>query len=1806
MSNFVTVEIRGNSAQLKSELGSIPGLLSSSGRAAEGTAKAAYGQAGRAGGQSMVAGLSGELKGGTSRIAESNRQMTSGISTVWQQAGAKSGSAFGSAVLAGTSTIGSRVASNSMRGIVPAMANAGRSAATAFATPFTAIGKKIANTLKTSIDSVKDGIGLGIGSQLTGGLISGVTGAIGSVGSTKNAADLDQATRKNATLQLGNVGGDPSKAIASSRALSAEIGLLNKSLGFVSTTASSATAAYDILSTGFTKNVEVIQILKAAMKGAATDGSEVGTVVDGMTSAIKGLGLSANDSAYVIQQMVGVVDVGKIKMSEYGSLIGKIAPTIGLIGGNVKQNFEQINSIIATSTAAGVKPGATINGLADALKSVLKPTKEATAEATALKLVLNQKELAENGLVGVLKQLQKSDLKDALKEVTAAAREGGDALARVGENPSTNLKKLITIFGTVEAVAAIATATGEKGLLAIAAAADQIGKTDIDKKFGLVMGGLTAKTEAFKNKLTDLDAQLKTPGFTDIASKAFDYMSKAVDSATKGLGELNAWYGKLQPGNKELVKNVAIATAGLIALVAAVSLLGLAFSAIGAGLAAFGIVMAAIITPVGLVIATIGILGLTLYSLKDKIGAFATSANEMFRGWGRGIKFEVDLVGGYLSRNLVKPFNDLLTQIGAFGQSALNFIGQWGQAIRRGFSDAWEGAKKSSIPGLAGLMTGIEDFTKFTIKAFQGMWEYVGGLFQKMGGAIEKLGNDIKGIMGIDTNPIVGGAGGFVSPVAGGRGLNETAKMEVQRYGAGRGYGGKKHFGEDYSGAVGADVRAIAGGTITSAGPGGRWGRNNANVSLGRVSIESLLPDGKRLRTVYYHLGADAGKAFKVGMQVKAGDVIGSIGKDGAVGDNVPHVDVKTDIDGRSTPPMDVWRKYASAAVQGTSMTMSTDLKRVLDLIAKGEVGTTGNEGYYKRQGKGTFSAEEARRGFPTSVPASENIGRYQVNKGDYDEARKRDSRIKDFSPESQDLIAIQRMKNSNGLGSDKGATALRAFIASRTKANAQQLLDDLGAEWESLRDGGTRYKGLDRRKNYRAELVGSDESIYRQLGVGQQSVAQQPAAQKLRYEPGQNPANKQKNSTREQKKEDREKETARNKEERARKKADKEAISDAKGLDKALGQIAGAAFQRQPKPVIAKKPKSISKKAMDGYPDIETLQLGVESANADSQAEISRSQLDVDQGIYGEAEGRKHKAEIESRRSKKLAVYFKQLSGLYKKYKGNDKATNDLRGIETGINTAASGAATAGKESGLDAITNLEKKVKAITDKFTFLKANVDEKRSRGTITEAGAANETSYLNGRLSQSLQQARKDSIALMSSYKDPAALDRLNAITTAIQQQAIETKDAEKARKATALDAGIEAIQKVGRTNATKDFEEQLAAVEALAKAGVSETEIMKMKLQLQRNLSAALQGSIPFVERFMAGYKDPKAQEAGKEILANTRAVRAELIAMEREQAKRIATDVSTRTDKLTARGDRETKDVENDRDLGLITEAKMLEKILAIRIKTNKAIQESVASLEAARDLQTDPAVLETLNEELAKLRQLNIGTKIAEKQYKETNDAASLQGQIVASTKEGLGDLFRSIAKGAGDLGSVLDSILNKIADILINAAIGSFGGSGGGGGGILGALGSILGFKKGGDVPTKGGIQSIAGISRALKKEGSNAILATLTPGERVLNRREAAIHRAMIADGTWKQATKVYGFAKGGDVGNVRTKARTVLGRNESVAARVVVDRINEVNYVSVDQLQAVLEVQLPAAARAGAAMTERNLQSTSWRQSNGIR
>lgn len=91
--------------------------------------------------------------------------------------------------------------------------------------------------------------------------------------------------------------------------------------------------------------------------------------------------------------------------------------------------------------------------------------------------------------------------------------------------------------------------------------------------------------------------------------------------------------------------------------------------------------------------------------------------------------------------------------------------------------------------------------------------------------------------------------------------------------------------------------------------------------------------------------------------------------------------------------------------------------KAFLDTIIKREVSQPlSRQGYYSKNGTGFFDDADiaAGGGFPASAGTSQNVGRYQVNREDWNDAVKAGVIKRAFDPATQDALAMYKLKNVN------------------------------------------------------------------------------------------------------------------------------------------------------------------------------------------------------------------------------------------------------------------------------------------------------------------------------------------------------------------------------------------------------------------------------------------------------------------------------------------------------------------------------------------------------------------------------------------------------------------------------------------------------------------------------------------------------------------------------------------------------------------------------------------------------------------------
>lgn len=255
-------------------------------------------------------------------------------------------------------------------------------------------------------------VGAGAGSLAMGGGIGGAMG--GMAGAAAAAGPVGMAVAGTALAAGAGLSGatraalDEEGSIRRVRTLSADADELMRAIrglsveqGHLTNNTDAAAAAYEILSSGFSKTSDVTAILKASTLGAAGGFTDIKTVADGATSIMNSFGLEASSVTRVVDQMIQTQNDGKIVVGQYAQSIGRLAPTFAVAG----LSIEEMNASVAALTAKGAPVESAISGLNQAVKSILKPTDEAAKAAAALGIDFSAAGLEAKGLGGFLQDV---------------------------------------------------------------------------------------------------------------------------------------------------------------------------------------------------------------------------------------------------------------------------------------------------------------------------------------------------------------------------------------------------------------------------------------------------------------------------------------------------------------------------------------------------------------------------------------------------------------------------------------------------------------------------------------------------------------------------------------------------------------------------------------------------------------------------------------------------------------------------------------------------------------------------------------------------------------------------------------------------------------------------------------------------------------------------------------------------------------------------------------------------------------------------------------------------------------------------------------------------------------------------------------------------------------------------------------------------------------------------------------------------------------------------------------------------------
>jgi TP901 family phage tail tape measure protein len=333
----------------------------------------------------------------------------------------------------------------------------------------------------------------------------------------------------------------------SSADLVKELKKVSSELGGQASVVELTAAAYDVASAGFVKAADAAMVLKAASLGATGGFSDINTVGNAATSVLNAYGLSADNAATLVDRFIQTQNDGKIVIGEYANNIGKVASAAAGLG----IPLEEINAIIAQSTAAGNGAEVAFTGIKTALAALASGT--ANKALGDLGIKVTSASLASDGLIGTLKKIKASGA-DVGKVFEALGSEAAPALLPVLNNLERTdqlLKNQInsggaaaaaqkeaanTIQGALKAVQtefenffSNQSAAGAVAILTFQVLAEAI------KGLGMVLEVLLAPIKATFEALQTIDSALNFSSSAAKAQQQFERFSSLAGASLQGL-----------------------------------------------------------------------------------------------------------------------------------------------------------------------------------------------------------------------------------------------------------------------------------------------------------------------------------------------------------------------------------------------------------------------------------------------------------------------------------------------------------------------------------------------------------------------------------------------------------------------------------------------------------------------------------------------------------------------------------------------------------------------------------------------------------------------------------------------------------------------------------------------------------------------------------------------------------------------------------------------------------------------------------------------------------------------------------------------------------------------------------------------------------------------------------------------------------------------------------------------------------------------------------------------------------------------
>ena len=291
-----------------------------------------------------------------------------------------------------------------------------------------------------------------------------------------------------------------------------------------------ANAMYQAVSSGIEAG-DAISFVSEAMKAAQAGASDLFTVVDGLTTVMNAWGYSAEEVSRINDILFLGVDKGKTTFEELSSSIGLVAPTASQAG----VSLEEVISAIAAMTQQGLSTSRAVFSLNQAIMSIIAPSEQAKKIINELGIEFNETALKEQGFAAILNEAY--------------------------EAANGNVEILTTLFGSVQALRAVLSLTGE--------GAENF--TSILEQMETVAGKTDAAYEKMQGSLENTRKQMQNM-FDAIKLEIGEALLPFLQWITKVGMAFADWIEQMSPAEK-IIMGVTTALVALIPIMQTVNLL---------------------------------------------------------------------------------------------------------------------------------------------------------------------------------------------------------------------------------------------------------------------------------------------------------------------------------------------------------------------------------------------------------------------------------------------------------------------------------------------------------------------------------------------------------------------------------------------------------------------------------------------------------------------------------------------------------------------------------------------------------------------------------------------------------------------------------------------------------------------------------------------------------------------------------------------------------------------------------------------------------------------------------------------------------------------------------------------------------------------------------------------------------------------------------------------------------------------------------------------------------------------------------